>query len=265
MSDNRTATSIRTKIWCEDHETDNRFAVRAAYCRGFDVYGDMLGRARWVDMLYLLFHAEPASVAQADLLEDLAFALANPGPRDASVHAAMCGGVGGSGTAAILMAALAVGAGQHGGGRDVYLAMQGWHACGADPDKWREWLAALPASPGSVWPDPSHAPGFDSHAPRTSVPVRQLLSRLATHGCGWRLSFLAQSLARFEEMTCRGLSMAGVAAAAYSDLGFSPEQGEALHLLLRLPGAAAHALEQRGLGYKTFPFGKMELQDAEGV
>jgi citrate synthase len=55
--------------------------------------------------------------------------------------------------------------------------------------------------------------------------------------------------------------MSGVAAAALADLGFSPEQGEALHLLLRLPGAAAHALEQRQHGHKRFPFFSVELDN----
>jgi len=52
-----------------------------------------------------------------------------------------------------------------------------------------------------------------------------------------------------------------VAAAALADLGFNPDQGEMLHLLLRLPGAAAHALEQRTASYKDFPFFVLDLQD----
>ncbi len=48
--------------------------------------------------------------------------------------------------------------------------------------------------------------------------------------------------------------MSGVAAAAFRDLGLNAEQGEMLYLLLRLPGAAAHALEQKQVGFKRFPF-----------
>jgi len=55
--------------------------------------------------------------------------------------------------------------------------------------------------------------------------------------------------------------MTGVAAAALSDLGFSPAEGEMLYLLLRLPGAAAHALEQQEQGYQRFPFYPVELLD----
>jgi citrate synthase len=55
--------------------------------------------------------------------------------------------------------------------------------------------------------------------------------------------------------------MTSVAAAAFADLGFTPAEGEMLFLLLRLPGAAAHALEQEGNGFRRFPFYSVELQD----
>ena len=37
-----------------------------------------------------------------------------------------------------------------------------------------------------------------------------------------------------------------------------------LHLLLRLPGAAVHALEQKGYGHKNFPFFRIELENDPG-
>ena len=52
--------TIHTRIWLEEPEAENPFATRAAYCHGYDVYGEMLGRARWVDMLFLLFRGESA-------------------------------------------------------------------------------------------------------------------------------------------------------------------------------------------------------------
>jgi len=122
----RASSPLHTRIWQEEAQADNPFATHTAFCHGYDVHGQMLGRASWVDMLYLLFKGEAPSPAQARLLEALALALANPGPRDPMVHAAMCGGVGGSHAAASLIAALAVGAGQSGGARDVRLAMDAW-------------------------------------------------------------------------------------------------------------------------------------------
>jgi citrate synthase len=260
MSGTGTPHTVHSRIWREEPEPDNPFAARTAYCRGYDVYGEMLGQARWVEMLFLLFREEAATAPQADLLEALALALANPGPRDASVHAAMCGGVCGSTAAASLMAALAVGAGQLAGGREVFLAMENWAACGTDLDAWQQRLATPADTPGSIWPAQEHVPGFDPHGISTAMPVKQTLTCLARLSTGSYLHWLEQNLSTLEAIATCPLALSGVAAAALADLGFTPEQGEMLHLLLRLPGAAAHALEQHQYGYKKFPFGSVELE-----
>lgn len=250
---------IHTRIWREEPEPDNPFAARTAYCHGYDVYGEMLGQSRWVEMLYLLFRGEVPTPSQADLLEILAVALANPGPRDASVHAAMCGGVGGSTAASCLMAALAVGAGQLAGGREVLLAMEAWAVCGTDPDAWQRHFAAPAADIASIWPKPEHPAGFDPHGVSTSTLVQRTLARLARFDPAIRLRYLETNRESLESAAGCPLALSGVAAAAFADLGFSPEEGEMLHLMLRLPGAAAHALEQRAGGYKKFPFFAIEL------
>ena len=103
---------IHSRIWYEEAEPDNPFAAARCFAAGYDVYGDVLHKAGWIEYLWLLFHGERADAGQARQLERLAIALANPGPRDHSVRAAMNGGVGGSTSAACLMAALGVGAGQ---------------------------------------------------------------------------------------------------------------------------------------------------------
>src|SRR5208283_4321514 len=106
MDETKKNQPIHTRIWREEPEPDNPFATRAAYCRGYDVFGQMVGNARWVEMLVLLFRDELPDAAGLDMLEALAVALANPGSRDPSVHAAMCSGVGGSSAAASLIAAI---------------------------------------------------------------------------------------------------------------------------------------------------------------
>jgi citrate synthase len=257
-------TYLHSHIWLEEPEPDNAFACRAAYCHGYDVYGEMLGKARWVEMLYLLFTGEAPSAAQADALEILALALANPGPREASVHAAMCAGVGGSPAAAALTAALAVGAGAAGGARELRLAMQAWTVCGTSLAAWQRHWHEPAAEPLGSWPAAEHPAGFDPLGRTTPTIVRQTLARLATLAGDSRCCWLQANLPALEQAAEQPLSLVGVAAAALSDLGMSPEAGEMLFLLLRLPGAAAHALEQRQLGHKRFPFYELEL-DASDV
>jgi citrate synthase len=262
MSNKNDVQPIHTRIWLEEPEPDNPFGTRAAYLRGYDVYGEMLGRASWAQTLYLLFRNDRPTAAQSKLFEALAVMLANPGARDAAVHAAMCGGVGGSTAASCLMAALAVGAGYVNGARGVFSMMRAWSECGNDLEAWQRWIITETSAPASdVWPALEHAPGFEAHAPTTSTIVRQSLTRLAELSPKSHLRWLAANREALENVADRPLALSGVAATAFADLEFTPEQGEMLHLLLRLPGAAAHALEQREYGFKNFPFYTLELED----
>lgn len=261
MTSEKTRQQIRTRIWQEEPEADNPFAAKAAYCHGYDVFGAMLGKAGWVEMLYLLFSGEAPASWQIELLEVTAVALANPGPRDPSVHAAMSAGVGGSTAASCLVAALAVGAGQLSGGREVFLVMEAWNSCDTDLEAWQRRLTAPADDSASIWPMPEHPPGFDPHGVSTTTPVKQTLACLAGISAGARLPWLEANRSALESVTGHPLAMSGIAAAAFSDLGFTPAQGEMLHLLLRLPGAAAHALEQWQYGHKKFPFFSIELEN----
>lgn len=267
------SSPLHTRIWQEEAQADNPFATHTAYCHGYDVHGQMLGRATWVDMLYLLFKGEAPSPTQARMLDGLALALANPGPRDPMVHAAMCGGVGGSHAAASLIAALAVGAGQSGGAREVRLAMVAWADCfrdGSAPADTGQAIARLLqhdmpqwlATSDAGWPQREHPAGFDPHGASTPGIVLKTLSALAEMRAGPRLPWLLAHRTALETAAGMPLAMTGVAAAAFTDLGFDPMQGEMLHLLLRLPGAAAHALEQQtSYGFKRFPYPPVDLQD----
>ncbi len=259
--------TVKSRTWQEEAEPDNPFAAAVCYCSGYDVYGDLLGRASWAEYLYLLFQRERPSAAQARLLETLAVALANPGPRDHSVRAAMNGGVGGSGSAACLMAALAIGAGSLAGAREVRVALECWSACGQDFDAWEERLRhPLQEERADVWLPIEHPPGFDPHGASCATPIRQTLACLVRCGAGPALPWLQDHRAALEAIADCPLTMSGVAAAALHDLGLDQDQGEMLFLLLRLPGAAVHALEQRDYGWKRYPFfaDKVELTNDPG-
>ncbi|MDO8332238.1 MAG: citryl-CoA lyase [Fluviicoccus sp.] len=255
-------------IWAEEAEPDNPFEAKACYCHGYDVYGDLLGKAGWAESLYLLFRGERPLPAHSRLLEHLSVALMNRGPRDHSVRAAMNGGVGGSAAATSLMAALAVGAGQYGGAHEVFHAVNLWQTCGQDLAAWQTGLRALLDNKEvDIWLPVEHAPGFEPNGVSCPTPVRQTLAVLAAHTGDGALRWLGDNREELEALAGCPLAMTGVAAAALFDLGFTAEQAEMLFLLLRLPGAAAHALEQQALGWRKFPFigSRVELEDDPGA
>jgi citrate synthase len=253
--------SISTRIWRETPEANDAFATHSAHCHGYDVYGAMLGKASYTDMVFLMLRGEAPGARQSQLFEAAALALANPGPRDASVHAAMCGGVCGSTAAATLIAALSVGAGTSGGAREVLAAMQAWEQCGASLDAWRASVGA-PASDGvSIWPRQEHPAGFAPHGVAAAGIVTATLGTLAGLDDSGCLAFLQAERPALEAAAGHPLAMTGVAACALHALGFTAEQGEMLFLMLRLPGAAAHALEQRAYGFRKFPFYTVALTD----
>ncbi len=247
---------IHTKIWREEPEPDNPFAARKCFCAGYDVYGDLLGKASWVEYLYLLFKLEKPTPDQAKLLETIAVALANPGIRDHSVRAAMNAGVGGSTAASTLMAALAVGAGQYGGAREVYLVMELWNKCAQDIQKWEhELLNPELDERADIWLPMEHPPGFDPHGVTCPTPVKQTLKILSDQtNSNSNLNWLEANREKLESKLSLPATTTMIFATAFTDLELTSEQGEMLFLLLRLPGAASHALEQKNNGWKKYPF-----------
>jgi len=254
MSNNQ-IEQITTEIWRETPESDNPFAAASCFCGGYDVYGDLLKNASYIDYLYLLFKQQQPTPEQSALLEGLAVALANPGPRDHSVRAAMSAGVGGSTHASALIAALSVGAGNLGGSREVFHTMEYWQQCGTSLEAWQQLIKEPPQlGREDVWLPMEHAPGFDPNGVSCPTPVKQTLAHLIDVGKGSHLQWLNDNRTVLEEFAGCPLAFSGVAAAALQDLEFLPEQAEMLFLLLRLPGAAVHSLEQERLGWRKYPF-----------
>lgn len=264
MSDNF-GHVVHSSLWQETGAADDPFAADVCRAGGYDVYGDLLGKASYIEYLYVLFKGERPNAGHAKALTVLAIGLANPGPRDPSVHAAMAAGVTGNPASSALMSAIAAGAGSAGGAREVLLAMQGWEQCGTDLQAWLGWLGA-PAAPArpAFWPATGHAPGFALHGVSCAKPVLQLLDALRAALPDSELDWLAANRNALEAAAGIPLAQAGVAAAALRALGFAPPDGEMLTLMLRLPGAAAHALEQARRGFRQFPFFDLDLQNDPG-
>lgn len=254
---------INTAIWSEVPEDQDEFRTKSARCHGYDVYTTLMQHATWMEMVYLMFKGEQPPKEDLALLNSIGTVIANPGPRDPMVHAAMSAGVGQSTMGSTLMAAIAVGAGQVSGSRELFHAMEMFKQ---HPDSIEHWIM-YPHSVkrrDTVWPELTHVPGFDTYQSPCPAPVRQFLVHWGNKQFK-TLSMLHSRLDVINHIVGYPLTMIGVTAAVLTDLGFSPAQGEALHMILRLPGCAAHALEQQARGFKQFPFPVLDLTNDPGV
>lgn len=252
---------LTSYIWEEEPEESNPFVAKECYCHGYDVYGDILQKGSWHEYLYLLFKGERPSQSQLEILESVSLVLANPGPKDLSVRAAM-NGVGGSRNAACLIAALAVGSGAYMGSTEIVGLVNKWDRIGFNLEEW-----LLPDTKRAAdeksnpQPEVEHQLGFDPYGVSCPQPVLQSLEILSQHSDQGALSFIKKHREVLEAEFGLPLSMVGVIAAAFSDLNFDPDQAEMAFLILRLPGAAVHALEQKKLGWNRYPYfgDKVEL------
>ncbi len=257
---------INSQFWQEIPEPDDPFATRTAICSGYDVYGDLLGKASYFEFLFLLFKKERPTTKQAKAFELIAIALANPGPRDPSVHAAMCAGVGQCHSSAILYAALACGAGSYGGAREVFLMAGFWQERGMDLEKWIHLLANPPEpTREEVWPECDHPPGFAPYDKQCRLPVLMTMEQISAIMTTGLVCWLQANRSALESACGHPLAMTGLAAATLTEIGFTPRECEILVLMLRLPGAAAHSLEQQQLGFRQFPYFSLALSDDPGI
>ncbi len=210
--------TITSKIWSETPQPDNPLAAAECYCGGYNDYGDLIKNASFIDYLFLLFKLTAPKPHQSAILSSLAVALANPGPRDHSVRAAMNAGVGGSTHPAALIAAISVGSGNLGGAREVFHCMEYWQHCQIDLSSWLQVIKEPPQEGRmDVWSPMEHTPGFDPHGVTCPKPVQQTLAHLFEVGQTPCLTWLQANREQLERAVGYPLAFSGVAAAAFYD------------------------------------------------
>jgi citrate synthase len=261
--------NFESNIWLDEPQKDDPFTAEASYCHGFDVFAQLIHKASFSDYILMMFTGNRPSSSQSKLFETLAVAMANLGPRDASIRAAMNAAVGGAPAASSLIASLAIGAGQTGGTRETYFLSQCFQQLGTDQQLWLEQLIEPNKNRlrEDIWDEFEHSPGFRPHGVKCPKTLLQLLTALNNCGDFSSIKWLSEQRETLEREIKAPMGHTFICAAVFSDLGLSPEQAEICALLLSLPGAAVHALEAKQQGWRKFPFfgQSVELTDDPGV
>lgn len=245
-----------TKIWQEMESPHNPYLADSCLCHGYDLL-ELTQKCSFVEVLYLLFRGELPNTDEAKLLEQLMIALINPGPRHPATRAAMNAGVGGTDREHILPIALSIYGGSHSGAAEVEPAMnwlrkQRKH----DPRKLADELMANGTPPKEG--DWHIVPGFGNRFGGVDTMAAKIANHLSglpgnhetlSWGCTFANTLNKHSL---------GWLAPAIAAAVFTDLGFSPRAGAGLFQLLGAPGLLAHGVELSNKPVTAMPFVKDE-------
>lgn len=249
---------ITSDFWQEIAHPKDPFLANRMLCRGYDVFQQMLGRADLTDYLCLLLFGDKPTPRQKALINHLAIILGNPGPRDPSVRAAMTAAAGGSSPVSCLIAALACGSGNLGGSHEIQLIVDNMYQHERSINSWQGYLEQdfpiVSSLDQDVYTSIEHPPGFFDAHETSSDTVHQALASLSEIEDTHQLRWVKENFTPLTQAARCGMQMSFVAGAAFYDLKMTAEQSEFVYLLLRLPGALAHALEQRARGWRDYPF-----------
>lgn len=242
------ADKIRTRIWADIPGDNGDITV----CRGYDFYSDLLGRYSWTDLVFLHLRGELPSTKESLILNLVMSGVINPGPRDWSTHAAMTASVAGTTVGNSLLSGLAVLQGRYHGAlcveKSAEMLREGVSILQAEKIGIPDLIAKLKGSYQDL-------PGYGLYQADRDQRASRLAELVREEDRGGEHLTLAFEIEK-EVSANKGiwLTIAGVVAAALSDLGFSSKEAHGIFLLSAAPGILAHLIEQMGGGWHTFPF-----------
>lgn len=245
-----------TRIWREKPTEHNPYIAESNYCHGYDLL-ELLKKRSFIDVLYLLFRGELPTTEQSALLEGLMIALINPGPRHPATRAAQLAGVGKTDPAHILPIGLTIYGGTQGGASEIEPSMRFLrkHRTQHPKDVATELLAQTAPPADGDW---HIAPGFGSRFGGIDCMPTKIADHLATLTSNNQTLLWGCDFAKALNSHQLGWLTTGIAAAAFTDLGFAPRAGPGLLQLLGAPGLLAHGIELSNKPITAMPFVKDE-------
>ncbi len=253
-----------TKIWSESPSEDNPYIADSISCHGYDLM-ELVRKRSFVDVFFLLFRGELPVPEEAELLESLMIALINPGPRHNATRASMNAAVGKTNPLHILPIGLSVLGGDCLGGGGIERSMRAFRKLDGETgsfffegfiDCWRKIQGCEESDLDEFFE--TEVPGFGQVYGGIDLIAEEVARCLAQlPGAGSALKWGSDFHGHARELGV-GWLMTGVAAAAFSDLGFHPRAGGVLFQLLGAPGLAAHGLELSNKPFTAMPYIKDE-------
>lgn len=236
------AEKYRTSIWREENDDPNPFVETGLYCHGYSLE-ELVDKINYPDMVFLMIKGELPTADQAQFLRRLFVAFSHPGLRNEATRAAILAGVGKTLSSHVLPIGMLVYGGEKTGAGDVESSM-------------RFFRKNSKKEVGEVAHSSSSLPGFGSYYGSKDKMAETIcnwlqLCEMDTPHLFWANRF-AEALHKNNPDT--GLTKAGVAAAAFCDLGILPRYGIGLLQLISAPGVLAQGMEHANKQPTVLPF-----------
>ena len=258
--------SIRTSVCREISSESNPFIAEKTLWHGYDTE-TLCANYGWTEMLFLMSQGELPTVDQNRLLNRLMASLANPGPRDAAVRAAMNCGAGKTPLPTILTTGLTVRGGMAEGAMHVEASMRLLKGqLPVDEQRsveqsdyalqlirgYRQFQQEHVDDEIVCWPE--LPPGFGLYYGERDLRAKKLLA--ATHEYSGNFLHLALALEDIlaDQEKPVYLTLPGVVAAVLCDLEFSPEHGAGIFMIAGSAGILSHGVEQLPRNWNEYPF-----------
>ncbi len=249
------ADKLGTKVCQEIPDPENPFVAQRVLWHGYDVL-DLMERRSLVEVVFCLLKGELPGAGQAAQLQQILILLANPGPRHAATRAVMNASVSRTDPLHLLPIGLALLGGDHLGAAQVRNAIKflrkyirkdplllAAELCQALEDKPLAEGEPLCVAPGFG----SCFAGVDSFADAAAQRLHK--SFPDNEALAWGVAFV-----KGIRKSNLGWQMPGIAAAMFTELGFSPNVGAGLYQLASSPGLLAHSIEMSGKPITAMPF-----------
>jgi len=258
--------SIRTGVCREFSSETNPFVAEKTLWHGYDAE-KLSANYGWTEMLFLMSQGELPTPEQNLLLNKVMAFLANPGPRDAAVRAAMNCGIGKTPVPTILTTGLTVRGGMAEGAMHIEAAMRLLNGqLPANEERLSnqfDYIEQLIHDYRVFWkthkddeivPWPEVPPGFGLYYGERDKRAEKLLAMIGVNNAEALSLALEIEAVLSEEEGPVFLTLSGAVAAMLCDLGFSPEHGAGIYMIAGSAGILAHGVEQLPRNWNEYPF-----------
>ena len=217
--------------------------------RGYQL-DEMMGRLSFGESIYLLLTGELPSSGIGRLIEAMLVSFIDHGATPPSTLAARNAATSGSSLRSSVAAGL-LGFGRHHGADLLTCRTRLDEALtlthnGATPQEAADTLVERMLEASEI-PPPGFGHRFHTKDPRAARLLQMALELEADGAYSQMIRAIERSLAKHAELSTRPMpiNIDGAIAAVCGDLGLPPETADALLLISRVPGLAAHSLEEQ--------------------